>query len=235
MKNSFFIDVHSHLKSESPDIIVIFNGLDYHSNFEVLEQADNRTTFCSMGIHPTVNFDERVIEQIKENKKKIIAVGEIGLDYLKCYLSTRHKDDMKREFKIMLELAEQIKKPVIVHSRMARMRVLEMVKELKVPVILHSFLGSRKEIDEALKSKCCVSISPSVFRHNEMKEIAEKFPIERIFCETDAPYIGKTNEEIKKVYGEVAKIRNISVEELQKQIIRNFERVFKVKITRGTS
>lgn len=231
MKNSLFIDVHSHLKSRSEDIIVIFNGLDYNSNLEVLEESDNKRTFCAMGMHPTVNFDEKVIGQIKENKNKIVAVGEIGLDYLKTYLSTKHKEDMKREFKMMLDLAEEIKKPVIIHSRMARMRVLEMVKDLKVPVILHSFSGSKKEIDAALNSKCYATVSPSVLKKlNGIYEISKSFPLERLFCETDAPYIARTNEEIIKIYSEVAQIRGIDLEDLKMQMMENFENVFKVKL-----
>jgi len=235
-----FIDAHSHIMSESfnPDrerilgncaaknIFIIENGLDYDSNSRVLELAKHPNVFAAIGMHPTVKFDERVILQIKENKERIIAIGEIGLDYLRV----EDKEEMKGNFRRMLELAEELKKPVIVHSRRARGRVIKMIKELTVPVILHAFFAGRKELGRVRETEAYISIPPAVSYSEQLQHIAKEMPVQRLFCETDCPYLWKNGRSdptfVMKSYEKLAELRGLSLDEVEKQIEENFKRVF---------
>jgi len=217
-----FFDVHCHLIEKTSfltfnknNISVIFNGLDFESNKKLLELKKQGNIFIALGMHPTLKFDDRVIYQIKENRDKIIAVGEIGLDYLKV----KDKEEMKRNFLKMLELAEEIKKPVIVHSRRAKGRVIEMISNFKVPVIMHSFFGTKEEFDSALKTKCYFSFS-------RVPAKAEDIDMDRIFLETDSPYILKSPLDVVENYLELSKIKKIDIKTAERQIENNFKRVF---------
>jgi TatD DNase family protein len=146
-----FYDIHCHLTEEvfEPDrrrilaecakkrICLVLNGVDFKDNLAVLQLAeDNKGVFACLGMHPNLPFDSRVIAQIRENKDRIVGIGEIGLDFKSGF-----SKEQVSGFKKMLNLAEEIGKPVIIHSRQAEKEVLELVKELKVPVVLHAFFG----------------------------------------------------------------------------------------------
>ncbi|MBN1923992.1 MAG: TatD family hydrolase [Nanoarchaeota archaeon] len=236
-----FFDIHCHLLDEAfnkdraevikecgnKNIIIFETGLDYDSNTRVLNLASNyNNVFPCLGMHPTCSFDERVVHQLRSNKDNFLAVGEVGLDYLKDL------NGQEEVFKKMIGVAEELGKPLIVHSRKAHLEVLEVVDKVKVPVILHSFSGSKKAFSKALELKqVFFSIPPSVVYSEQYQYLVSNTPINRLFCETDSPYLWKfernTPLNVVKSYEKIAEIKGLRLSEAEKIIESNVRNVFK--------
>lgn len=228
-----FIDVHAHLffldNYEMPkDIIIVNTGLDYETNKDVLN-FEHENVFKAIGCHPS-SLDERTFEQIIKNKDKIIAVGEIGLDFYKY----RRFEKQEEIFKKILEIAEEIKKPVIVHSRKAEYKVLEIIKNFDVKFLMHSYTGPLKLVKEFLDLGAYFSIPSLIVRSSNFQSLAKTVPLERVFFETDSPFMspvkGRRNEpkNVILVYQEFSKIREIQLEDLVKIVKDNFRAFFGV-------
>ncbi len=243
-----YYDIHCHLtdniflkqgveslikECEKNKVVAITNGLDYDDNKEVLQLAEvHDYVFSALGFYPSYNFDNRVISQIEDNADKVVAIGEIGMDY--TYI--KDKEIQKKEFIKMISLANKLSKPIIVHSRKAELDVLSIVaKKAKVPVVLHAFLTKKSNVKRALDIKnVYFSISAIVDYSEQVKDVVRMVPIDRIFCETDSPYMwkGGINRPINviKAYEAIAKIKNLSVKEVEILIEENIEKVFGIVV-----
>jgi len=208
------IDTHTHLHfrnfNRDRDAVIerakatleaVFEaGVDANTNEKVLSLASKHPNFIypAIGLHPTENvaLDEcaKVEAQIKENASRIIAVGEIGLDY-------HHKTppDMQRiVFDRMLSLAESLSLPVVVHSRDAEQDCLNALSSYKLPeVIMHCF-SSKSLLSTCLERGYLVSIPTTVCFSKDAKAIAKATPLSSMLLETDCPFLsplkGKRNE-----------------------------------------
>ncbi len=228
-------DAHSHAKEKDfkkyKNIPVIVNGLDPESNKEVLKFSEKyENVFAAIGFHPT-RFSEYLekeiyaeFEEIKNKKNKIVAVGEVGLDYK--YSSKTERPVHKKYFSEILKLAKQINKPVIIHCRQAEGVVAKMLKNYNGKAVIHSYTGN-PELIEDIKSKFYFSINTFIFKYPEVKKLVEIVPLSRILTETDFPYItDNPKTSIKKVIREIARIKKFSPEDVEEQIEKNFKRCF---------
>lgn len=234
-------DIHCHLTSkeynskelikecEKENISIITNGLDFSDNEKVLELSKNyKNVYASLGMHPTNEFDEKVISQIIENKNKIVAIGEVGLDYKEGI----NKNQIVN-FQKLIILAEKLNKPLIIHSRNAEKEVINELINIKVPAILHCFTGKKKLLKEALiNPNIYFSIPASIKYSEQFQDLAKEIPINRLFCETDSPYLWKTGTNspvnVANSYEMIAKIKGLKLNECEKIIENSIKNVFKI-------
>ncbi len=188
--------------------------------------------------HDAKNYNKDCEARIEDFivNNKIIAVGEAGLDF---YYDFSDVSSQENVFRRQLAIASCAKLPILLHSRNAESRVLEIIREEKFceDVIFHCYTGSYDMAKEIFERGYYISFSGIVTfkKSDELKRIAtELAPLKQIFTETDSPYLapvpyrGKVNQPlyVKEVAGEVARLKNISVEELNRNVNDNFNRVF---------
>ncbi len=221
-------------KCEEDLELVVNSGSDITTNKSTLELSEKHRGFIypTVGLHPTKIEEkneedlEEVLKMIRENSDKIVAVGEIGMDFF------HEKTDKGREkqenfFRKLLELAEEIGKPVVVHSRDAEKQVLEILEEYDLrSVIMHCFNGSKELVDKAVNKGYFISVTTQVLYSKRVREIVETAPIDKILLETDAPYLypGKEKNYPYNVHESLKKIASIlgaSKEEIGEQFNKN--------------
>lgn len=249
------IDVHCHLNDEAfnndyKDIVgnfsadnidyAIVSGYDVESSEKAIEIARlSERTYAAIGIHPENSKDCSLsdIEKLlpKYSDDKVVAVGEIGLDYhWKPFDEGRQKEFFIRQ----LDVAKEVNLPVVIHQRDCGTDILEILKAKKpsVPIVLHCFSESPEMCKEFLKLNCYISIGGVVTYKNANKllDVARLVPTDMLLTETDCPYLspvpmrGKRNEPkyVNYVTETLAKLRETTKEELEAQVLSNFKRIF---------
>ncbi|MEK9635093.1 MAG: TatD family hydrolase [Candidatus Woesearchaeota archaeon] len=216
---------------------IISNGLSFEDNINVLSLSKKYNLIdAAFGLYPTeagTISDEhltKVLKQIKSNKDNIVAIGEVGLDYHWTKIDSKKKRQ-KEVLQKIIDLANKIKKPLIVHSRKAESDVLEIMKSAKVPVILHCFSGNSELIDKAIEYDYYFSIPVILLKSKGFKKIVKKADLKRILTETDSPFLsidGKINNSsnIQNTIDKIAEIKNIDSNTIVKQIYSNYKLLF---------
>jgi len=206
---------------------------------DLVKKYDN--VFGLLGIHPeeAKDWNSSVLKKIKEysSSEKIVGIGEIGLDY---YWDKKNIDLQKEIFIEQVKLANELSLPIAVHDRDAHKDTFDILKmyNKNSKVVLHCFSGSVEFLRECLKEGWYISIGGVVTFNSakKMKEVAQEVPLDRLMLETDAPYLtpvpyrGKENQPayVKYVAEEIAKLRNISYEELANATTQNAEDFFRI-------
>lgn len=231
------IDTHCHIFHEYYDSIdevierayragvgmILVNGINQKSNEEVLKLvAKYDIVYGALGIQPeeVQDFNESSLNFIEKHicDEKIIAVGEIGLDYhYEC-----DKDQQKNIFKRQLEIASKYHKPVIVHSRDCIQETYDILKMYHVKGIMHCYSGSFEMAKEFCKLGFKLGIGGICTFKNASKiiEVIKEIPIEYIVLETDCPYLtpepyrGRLNEpaNVSVILQKICDIKNLSFE-----------------------
>ena len=222
--------------------IIVNSGANWSSVTEVVELAHRYPfVYAAVGMHPDEvgDLNEERFEYLKSQcqKDKVVAVGEIGLDY---YWDNESHDVQKKWFIRQLELARELDLPVIIHSRDAAADTLEIMKEYGQGLrgVIHCFSYSIELAREYVKMGFHIGIGGVVTFKNgrKLKEIAAEIPIERILLETDCPYLapvpfrGKRNcsAYISYVAQEIASLKGISYEEVVAQTEQNGKELFHI-------
>lgn len=235
-----FIDTHLHIGDEAgvkPDLF-IKNALaadvklliasfcekeDLILSTKFVEKYD--CLYACVGYHPEVannivDKDFEILENIVKNNPKIVAIGEIGLDY---YWNKDNKEKQISVFRKQLEIAERLNVPVVIHSRDSIGETYEILREYKVRGVLHCFSGSIEMAKKFIDLGFLIGIGGVVtFKNSKLYQVVEQIPLESIVLETDSPYLapepnrGKTNESsnIPLIADKVASIKNVKVEEV---------------------
>lgn len=215
-------------------------GADWDSVTEVVELAQKYPhVYAAVGLHPDEVgvLDEEKFAYLREQckKEKVVAVGEIGLDY---YWDNESHDVQKKWFVRQLNLAREFNLPVIIHSRDAAEDTLKIMKEHAQGLrgVIHCFSYSKELAREYVKMGFHIGIGGVVTFKNgkKLKEIAEETPLEKILLETDCPYLapvpyrGKRNSSLYIPYiaQEIAEIRGITYEEVVGQTEQNAKELF---------
>lgn len=174
---------------------LINNGCEKNSNKEVIDSITKyKNVYGALGIHPeeVESYTDEDIEYIKQNlgNPKIIAIGEIGLDY---HYSKDNKEKQKELFAKQLMIAEEKKLPVIVHSREATEDTINILKKYQVKGVIHSFSGSLEVAKIYINMGFLLGINGVItFKNCNLKDIIKDIGIENIILETDAPYLTPT-------------------------------------------
>ncbi len=177
--------------------------------------------YAAVGVHPheVENITEAAIDELRELSKhpKVVAIGEIGLDY---YYDLSPRDLQRHWFKRQLELADELKMPVIIHSRDAAQECFDIIKNSNVRNgVIHCYSGSAEMAEEYIKMGFYIGVGGSLTFKNNKKgvETVERIPIEKILIETDSPYLapvpcrGKRNDSrlLKYVVEKISQLKNI--------------------------
>lgn len=222
---------------------IINIGTNLENSRVSTELADKfETVYASCGIHPSdVFYDDpdKAIAEIESLLKhpKAVALGEIGLDY--------HYENVPPElqmiyFEKQMRLAEKLDIPVIIHDREAHGDCLEMIKKFpKVKGVFHSFSGSAEMAEELVRLGWYISFSGTVTFKNakKPKEACAIVPSDRLLIETDAPYLAPTphrgelnrSSYVQLTAEEIARIRGVELEEIQRITTENAKRLFRIK------
>ncbi len=184
--------------------------------------------YGAVGIHPgdSMHLDEALLSQIKEKAKhrKVVAIGEIGLDY---YWDTPDRETQKKWFARQLELARELKLPLIIHSRDAANDTFQIMKEAKAEEqggIIHCFGYGVEQARQYLNKGYYLGIGGVVTFNNgrKLKEVVTYAPIEQLVLETDCPYLapvphrGERNQSpyLMHVAREIARLKNLETSEV---------------------
>jgi len=248
------IDTHSHLnfKAFEKDFDKTINsclkkgvwlinvGSNYETSVKAVEIAEKykKGVFAAIGLHPIHSekekFNKKEYQKLSRSKK-VIAIGEIGLDYYKEY--GLFKEKQKEVLLRQLILAKELKLPVIFHCRMAHLDLIELLnlKNSKLKGVIHCFTGTKKEAKEYLKKGFYLGFNGIIYKLN-LKDIIKEVPLEKILPETDCPYLTppflkkERNEPVfvKYIIEEIAKIKNLNFEIVKKITFKNAKELFKI-------
>lgn len=198
--------------------------------------------YASVGLHPNdaqaAEDNPDTLKMLKEHldHPKVVAIGEIGLDY---YWDEVSRDVQKKWFRLQMALAEDTGYPVIIHDREAHGDTLEIIKEFpRVTGILHSYSGSPEMAAELIKRGYYISFSGVLTFKNAAKlpDVAKMVPLDRMLIETDCPYLaphphrGKRNDSIlmRHTAQKLAEIKGLTYEEVCKITFENAKKVYRL-------
>lgn len=210
---------------------------DFDNVMTLIDKYEN--VYGMLGVHPTEvkDWTDNLTDKIKEYSKhpKIVAIGEIGLDY---YWDKSFNDLQKEVFIKQIKLANELNLPISIHDREAHKDTFDILKEYNKgsKIVMHCFSGSSEFAQECVKEGWYLALGGVVTFKNaiKMKEVAINIPIEKLLLETDAPYLtpvpyrGKENQPAytKFVAEEIAKLRQITIEEVDAVTTKNAKEVF---------
>ena len=254
------IDSHCHL-----DYSILFDDLDVVVKRAELNLVKYFLTICTtlesferikfivekykniygtFGIHPheTKDFthiNSKFISKLKKKYKKIIGIGETGLDY---YYNHSDKNIQKKSFIEHIRAASELNIPVIVHSRNAETDTYEILKSEKknsdFKVLIHCFTGSKNFAKKLIDLNCYISVSGIITFQNsaELSDAVSFIPIEKLLVETDSPYLspspyrGKSNEPsyIVHTVDKLSEIKKLPKEVIMKKTSDNFFQIFSI-------
>lgn len=219
---------------------VIIPGVEPCGFENIIKFLQIEGIYGALGVHPSCvkEWNEDVAIQIKKlaNHKKIVAIGEIGLDY---HWDKTNVSEQKEVFISQIELAKELRLPIIVHDREAHEDTLSILKKTnakEVGVVLHCFSGSVEFAKECIKEGFLISLGGVVTFKNAKKpqEVAKEINLSYLMLETDSPYLtpepyrGKTNTPayLPFVAQKIADLRNISREEVSNITTQNAIKFF---------
>jgi TatD DNase family protein len=259
------IDTHCHLDfnafdEDRDDVLqrasaagisrMVVPAVDLESCGEVLRLAIvQHDVYAAIGVHPNhaQTWQPSWVNDLRRTAShpKVVAIGEIGLDY---YWTRTSKETQKKALEAQLNLAVEMGKPVILHSRESIIDLMailgvwtEGLKErssllVERPGVLHSFSGSVSEAEQAVELKFMIGITGPVTFLNakSLKEVVTYIPLKNLVIETDAPFLtphphrGKRNEPsyVQLVAEQIASLKRIAIEEVARQTTANAMRLF---------
>ena len=281
---NLLVDVHTHLDhplliNKIDEIIyraknaglkqIITNGINPETNRKCLEISKKyEIVKCAMGLYPRsalkkeiekeniqlkVDYDvDEEIDFIKKNKNNIVAISEVGLDFV----NGENKQQIE-DFEKMIKLAEELKKPIIVHSRKAELKCIEMLESSKnKKIIMHCFSGKKSLVKRIADNEWFLTAPTIVVRSQQFQDIVKNVPLSQLFCETDSPYLSpyketesehavtcEAREETRspsrshasywnepafviESYNKVAEIKSMDINEVVNNIYMNWQKLF---------
>ena len=204
------IDIHAHLcfpefdrdreeiieraESEIDGIIVTSARFEEGKKTLELVKKHPRFLFATLGYHPTEGTDHQgVLKLIEQNKGKIVGIGEAGLDYhWEADLAKRNQQ--KVIFAKFIELAEELRLPLVIHSWDAEPDCFQMVRDRKITCVFHCFSGPVELARQIVDRGFYISFSTHVCFSKRHKKLAKAVPLQRLMLETDSPFLGPDRE-----------------------------------------
>lgn len=250
------IDTHAHVnfeayKDDADEVIrrsldndtwIINVGSQYSTSKRAVELAEKyeKGIYAAIGLHPIYardGFNYKQYEKLAQSSK-VVAIGEIGLDYKEEYAS--FKEEQKEIFLRQLELAKELRLPIIFHCRMAHKDLIEILDKQKagnseqLKGVVHCFTGSLSQAEKYLEMGFYLGFNGIIFKMN-LDDIIKKAPLDKILIETDCPYLTPPQVEgrnepsyVKYVVKEIARIKNTSYEKISKITAENAQKLFNI-------
>ncbi len=249
-----YIDTHCHISKEEYSNIdelitecklknvnkIIISGCELNNIEESIEISNKyENIYLSLGYHPSeaskiTNIDiENLKNKIIQNKK-VVAIGEIGLDY---YWSKDNKEEQKKLFNCMLNLAEELNLPVVIHSRDAFQDTYDILKKRNLKGVIHCFSGNLENAKMYISIGYKLGIGGVLtFKNSKLKDVIKFIDLNHIITETDSPYLapepyrGKQNSPINIpiIVQEIAKQKNVDIKEVETKIENNVKELFQI-------
>ncbi|MBR5235836.1 MAG: TatD family hydrolase [Clostridia bacterium] len=251
-----YFDTHTHLDDarfdkDRPSVIkkiadsgvtlLVNIGADMESSHAGVKlAAENDFIYASVGVHPHdtefMTDDDVEILRVLATEPKVVAIGEIGLDY---YYDNSPRDLQKKWFRRQIELAKELNLPYIVHDRDAHQDTMDIIhKTGYFRGVMHCYSGSIEMMRTLVDWGFYISFAGSVTFKNskKAKEVASCVPIERLLIETDSPYLtpephrGQRNDSsmVQFVAQEIAALRGMSQEEVARITLENGKRFYNI-------
>ena len=222
--------------------LILNPGCDVESSRKAVSYANKYPfVYAAVGIHPDEvgSLNEETFAQMKElfKEEKVVAVGEIGLDY---YWDNEPREVQKKWFIRQLELARELDLPVLIHSREAAADTMEIMKEHAKGLsgVIHCYSYSKEMAQEYIKMGFYIGVGGVVTFKNakKLKEVVENIPLTSIVLETDCPYMapepnrGKRNNSayIRYVAEKIAELKGITYEEVVEQTEKNARDMYRL-------
>lgn len=260
-KMSFF-EQHAHYNDEKfdedrEDVInklynsgvtkIVNAGYSVESSIQAIDLAEKYSfIYATCGVSPNdipenkeeIDLQLKEVTKLAKSSKKVVAIGEIGLDY---YWNKENKELQKYAFVEQIKIANEMNLPIVIHTREAiddTLNILRNVIKTVKPGVFHCCPLNRELVKQALELGFYISLAgPVTFKNSKnANEIIEMIPNDRILIETDSPYLspepnrGKRNDSRNLVYiaEKIANVKNISVEEVQKTTFQNAKKLYNI-------
>ncbi|QYF83085.1 TatD family hydrolase [Brevibacterium sp. PAMC21349] len=233
-------DVIERAKEAGVDNMVVV-GFDRPTIIRAMELIETYDfMYAAVGWHPVdaIDMTEDDLQWIEElsNHPKVVAIGEMGLDY---HWDKSPKDVQMEVFRKQIRLAKKVGLPIIIHNREATADIVNILKEeeaSRVGGIMHCFSGSAETALDCINMNFYISLGgPVTFKNaKKPKEVAAAVPLDRLLIETDCPYLaphpyrGKRNEPsyVKLVAEQIAEIKQLTIEEVSQATTENAKKLF---------
>lgn len=249
--NKVIIDCHCHLEDEEFDedreqvierareagVIMITSGVGLEYAKKALEIASNFSgVYICAGFGAYDDNDpEKVVEFIKKNKNNLVGIGEVGLDYWQVKEEDKRNRSMTNFIKF-IHLADEIKLPIVIHSRSAGHQAIEaLINENAQMVLMHAFDGKTSYAIKGLEKGFLFSIPTSVTRSAQKQKLAKRIPLNNLLLETDSPVLGvdpqSRNEPSFLIESakKIAELKSVSLEKVMDITTENAFNLFKLK------
>ena len=256
-----FFDSHSHYNDEKFDedreqiieetyksgvtkfICAGYNVESSKKAIEISQKHEFIYSICGISPNDIPQSEEELwktideISKIVQKNKKIVAIGEIGLDY---YWNKENKELQKKAFIKQIELANKLELPIVIHSRDASVDTIDIIKNNIVNKrgIFHCCQLNQEMVKQAINLGYYISFAgPITFKNSKnAKEVVDLVPMDKILIETDSPYLspepnrGKRNDSrnVKYVAEKIAEFKNMSLEEVARITYENAMRIFEI-------
>jgi len=236
-----FADAHCHLNLfENPRQtisdaikqgvqIMVCAGDSAKDSSECIDLCDGSHVFSVIGIGPDFAvsdswFIDKLEELIRQNKGKIVGIGEIGLDTKLTGIDTHLQEEV---FIKQVQVAQSLNVPVVIHSRGSLSRVVNLLHSTDIKkAMFHYFEGTDVEAMALASEGYLISIPSAI--NSRMKRVIKALDINNIVSETDSPIVGKSPFEVVKVVDEISKIKNIDKEVVARAITQNIRNLFSI-------
>ena len=243
------VDAHCHIDFEQFDddrekilqeskeklefIVNAGSNLEHNNAALKLQEENPDLVVANLGLHPVYTDSYGELEEIKEQIRDAdpAAIGEIGLDHHHVEdKETREKQE--KIFREMIELAENLEKPVVVHSRDAERKAVEILKEYSLPgVMLHCFNGRPELAEEAVENGMKIGVTTQVLYSNRVQELVKTLELENILLETDSPYLyrGERNRPVNVIESseKISELKNVKQDEVIDKTTENARNLFR--------
>ena len=222
---------------------MLVSGYDTRTNKRAIELAEKYDfMYATVGWHPVdaIDFTDADYETLKQmaTHEKVVAIGECGLDY---HWDKSPKDKQVEVFVAQINLARELQKPLVIHTRDSLADTLELLKihnAQEVGGVMHCYSGSAEMMKDFINLNFIISLAgPVTFKNGRRpQEVATQIALDKLVIETDAPYLtphpyrGTRNEPayVKLIAEQIAALRGISYEEVAKQTTENACKIFKI-------
>jgi len=251
------VDTHAHVnfnayKDDADEVIrrslddgtwIINVGSQYSTSKRAIELAEKyeKGVYAAIGLHPIYardGFDYKKYEQLAQSSK-VVAIGEIGLDYKEEYAS--FEEEQKNIFLKQLEFAKNLHLPIIFHCRMAHKDLIKILNEWEVAGndqlkgVVHCFTGNWTQAEKYLAMGLSLGFNGIIFKMN-LDDIIKRTPLDKILVETDCPYLTppsagiERNEPIyvRHVAEKITQIKDTGYEEMSKITTENAKKLFNI-------
>ena len=230
------VDSHCHLMDikdyvPSKEVIPVASSYSHSKNVKNVGIAGKFKVPFTLGIAPQSVIGNKDLTPLEEwidfiRKSRPNAIGEIGLDYHWA----KGDEDVKKEevvFGRMLDLAEEMNLPVVIHSRKATSDVIDTFKmrDFTLPIMMHFFSGTVSEAKWFAERGDFISITP--MHSKSRKEVIREIPLDNLVVETDAPYVVRTPEQVKESVQYIAEVKELDFDIVAEQTTKNAHSLFK--------